>query len=89
MEGATQLACHPLPVHQTPFQRTLWLLACDAHAHGDRADARIMMKMVEAIDEGDYVLLGQIGVAIRSPYRERVGKVPAQRSHDLAANSAR
>ncbi len=70
---------------QTPFQRTLWAIARDAHAAGDRADARIMMKMIEAIDEGDYDELVQLNLALRPHYRDRSGKVPAQRAHDVDA----
>ena len=71
---------------QTPFQRALWGIARDAHAAGDRADARILMKMIEAIDEGDYEQLVQLNLALRSPYRDRSGKVPAHRAHDVDAS---
>jgi hypothetical protein len=74
----------PIPVHQSPFQKNLWNVARDAHAAGDRADARILMRMIEAIDEGDYALLGQLSVALRSAYRERCGPVPSHRSQDGA-----
>jgi hypothetical protein len=78
----------PLAVTQTPFQRTLWGIARDAHAAGDRADARIMMKMIEAIDEGDYGQLAQLSLALRSHYRDRSGRVPKQRTQDVEGNCA-
>lgn len=71
---------------QTPFQRTLWAIARDAHAAGDRADARIVMKMIEAIDNGDYGQLPQLNLALRPPYRDRSGKVPAHRALDVDAS---
>lgn len=77
-----------IPVHQTPFQRTLWRAASDAHAGGDRADARIMMKMVEAIDEGDYELLGQLSLALRPNYRSHIGNLPTRRAEDADAGMA-
>ena len=70
-------------VTQTPFQRTLWGIARDAHAAGDRADARIMMKMIEAIDEDDYEQVAQLNQALRPRYRDRSGKVPTRRSLDV------
>jgi hypothetical protein len=70
-------------VHQTPFQRRLWVLARDAHAAGDRADARILMRMIEAIDEGDYPTLGMLAQALRPGYRERIGPVPGDRARDI------
>ena len=73
------------PVHQTPFQRTLWRAATDAHATGDRADARILLRMIEAIDEGDYATLGQLGQALRPAFRDRLGRVPQTRALDLKA----
>jgi hypothetical protein len=74
-------------VHQTPFQKNLWLVACQAHAAGDRADARIILKMVEAIDGSDYVLAAQLRLALRSTYRDSCGEVPAQRGADEGAVS--
>jgi hypothetical protein len=73
-------------VTQTPFQRNLWAVARDAHAAGDRADARIMMKMIEAIDDGDYEQLAQLNLALRPRYRERSGKVPQRRAQDVDAS---
>ena len=73
---------------QTPFQRTLWGIARDAHAAGDRADARIMMKMIEAIDEGDYAQLAQLNIALRQQYRDRSGRVPTQRAQDVEGSCA-
>lgn len=73
-------------VTQTPFQRTLWGLARDAHAAGDRADARILMRMIEAIDEGDYEQLAQLNLALRPHYRDRSGKVPQRRAQDVEAS---
>jgi hypothetical protein len=73
-------------VAQTPFQRTLWAIARDAHAAGDRADARILMKMIEAIDDGDYTQLAQLNRALRPPYRDRSGKVPTHRALDVEAS---
>ena len=75
-------------MYQTPFQRTLWSVARDAHAAGDRADARIMMRMIEAIDQGDYAMLGQLGLALRAKYRERTGQAPRQRSDDMGEAAA-
>lgn len=54
----------------------MWLLVTDAHAAGDRADARIMLGMIEAIDEGDYAVLAQMSLALQPKYRERVGPAP-------------
>ncbi|MEO6594399.1 MAG: hypothetical protein ABIP94_06575 [Planctomycetota bacterium] len=71
-------------MHQTPFQRTLWLIAKAAHAAGDRADARILMGMIVAIDDGDYQGLPQMTVALRVNYRSQLGKVPADRSVDVS-----
>jgi hypothetical protein len=76
------------PVHQTPFQHTLWLRATEAHAVGDRADSRIMLKMIEAIDDGDYGLLRQLSLALRQHYRDRVGPVPERRAQDLSGGAA-
>jgi hypothetical protein len=74
---------HPsAPVTQTPFQRTLWLVATDAHAAGDRADARIMMRMIETIDEGDYANLAPLVAALRPMFRDRLGRIPNGRAHD-------
>jgi hypothetical protein len=70
-------------VHQTPFQRALWILARDAHAGGDRADARILMRMIEAIDEGDYPTLLMLGQGLRPGYRDRIGPIPGDRSDDV------
>lgn len=70
-------------MHQTPFQRLLWIAAKDAHAAGDRADARILMRMIEGIDEGDYELLLQLSQALRPGYRDRIGRVPGQRAQDV------
>jgi hypothetical protein len=75
-------------VHQSPFQRNLWNVARDAHAAGDRADARIIMKMIESIDDGDYSQLGQLTSALRPTYRERCGAVPAHRAQDLERQAA-
>jgi hypothetical protein len=74
-------------VHQTPFQRTLWLRASEAHAVGDRADGRIMVKMIEAIDDGDYGLLRQLSLALRAQYRDRIGPIPERRAQDLAGGA--
>ncbi|MBL8754711.1 MAG: hypothetical protein JNK15_15510 [Planctomycetes bacterium] len=71
-------------MHQTPYQKILWLVACQAHAAGDRADARIILKMVEAIDGCDYVLARQLRLALRAGYRDQCGEVPAQRGFDEA-----
>lgn len=74
-------------MHQTPFQRALWAAARDAHAAGDRADARILMRMIEAVDESDYDQLGPLQAALRPTYRERIGPVPQQRAQDLAGSN--
>ena len=74
-------------MHQTPFQRLLWIAAKDAHAAGDRADARILMRMIEGIDEGDYELLVQLSQALRPGYRDRIGRVPGQRAQDVTHGS--
>ena len=71
-------------MYQTPFQRTLWTLAREAHSLGDRQDARVMLKMIEAIDEGDYELLRQLSLALRPTHRERIGPVPERRAQDEA-----
>ena len=73
----------PRHVHQTPFQRLLWIAAKDAHAAGDRADARILMRMIEGIDAGDYLLLVQLSQGLRPGYRDRIGRVPEQRAQDV------
>ena len=74
---------HPsATVTQTPFQRTLWLVATEAHAAGDRADARIMMRMIETIDEGDYANLVPLVAALRPTFRDRLGRIPNGRAHD-------
>lgn len=75
-------------MYQTPFQRTLWSVARDAHAAGDRSDARIMMRMIEAIDQGDYAMLGQLSLALRARYRDRTGPVPKQRADDTGEAAA-
>jgi hypothetical protein len=86
MSPATLRASSPAlprsPVTQTSFQRTLWRAATAAHAAGDRADARIMLRMIESIDEGDYTTLHQLGQALRGHYRDSLGKVPQARSDD-------
>lgn len=78
---------HVRNVHQTPYQRLLWTIARDAHSVGDRADARILMKMIEAIDDGDYELLRQLSLALRPQYRDRSGAVPERRAQDLATDT--
>lgn len=69
-------------VTQTPFQSSLWRCVTEAHAAGDRADARIMMRMIEVIDEGDYATLNQHAQALRGHYRDRLGRVPSNRAED-------
>ncbi|HEX5053146.1 MAG TPA: hypothetical protein VFZ65_15330 [Planctomycetota bacterium] len=70
-------------MHQTPFQKILWMIAKAAHAAGDRADARILMGMIVAIDEGDYAGLTQMTVALRATYRSLLGPVPSDRVSDV------
>jgi hypothetical protein len=65
----------------------LWTFACEAHAAGDRADARIIMKMIEAIDASDYELARQLCLALRPWYRDRCGEVPVRRGLDEGATS--
>jgi hypothetical protein len=57
-------------------------VATDAHAAGDRADARIMMRMIETIDEGDYANLGPLMAALRPAFRDRLGRIPSGRAND-------
>ncbi|MBL8733276.1 MAG: hypothetical protein JNN13_12975 [Planctomycetes bacterium] len=69
---------------QTDFQRLLWTVVTEAHAAGDRADARILLGMIEAIDAGDYASLPQMALALRQQYRTRIGKVPTSPTvHEL------
>ncbi|MFY9341375.1 MAG: hypothetical protein WAT39_02720 [Planctomycetota bacterium] len=42
------------------------------------------MKMIEAIDDGDYELLRQLSLALRSQYKERAGSLPERRAQDEA-----
>lgn len=74
-------------MHQTPFQTDLWLAAKTAHAAGDRADARILLKMIEAVDADEYAALPGLVAALRPTYRERLGRVPASRGEDIEARS--
>jgi hypothetical protein len=74
-------------LHQTPFQHRLWQIARNAHAAGDRADARILMRMIEAIDNDDYPALPQYFPALRQNYRDVLGKLPASRGKDEGASA--
>lgn len=47
-----------------------------------------MMRMIEAIDQGDYGMLGQLSLALRAKYRERTGPVPQQRGEDVGEAAA-
>lgn len=76
---------HSTPVHQTPFQRRVWLVARDAHASGDRADGRILLNMIEDIDEGNYAGLLMQVQALRPAYRDRVQPIPEDRADDLGS----
>ena len=67
---------------QTPFQKRAWAIAQRAHSSADRADARILMCMVEAIDEGDYASLRQFAVALRAGYRDQLGTIPTSPRDD-------
>ncbi|MFK7739547.1 MAG: hypothetical protein AB8H80_04420 [Planctomycetota bacterium] len=69
-------------VTQTPFQQRAWALAQRAHSSADRADARILMTMVEAIDDGDYDGLAELVLALRSNYRQSLGDVPRSSQQD-------
>lgn len=75
-------------MHQTPFQTDLWLAAKAAHAAGDRADARILMKMIEAVDVDEYAALAGLAAALRAPYRDLLGRVPTHRGDDTTAQSS-
>lgn len=63
---------------QSAFQRRAWVLAQEAHSAADRADARILLRMIEVVDQGDYGALAQLVQALRAPYRERLGEIPAE-----------
>lgn len=69
----------------TPLQQRLWSEACRAHDAGDRADARVLHRMSEAIDEGDYAAVQQLAQTLREVYRTRLGTLPAARAHDAGA----
>ena len=69
-------------VAQTPFQNRAWAIAQTAHSRADRADARILMRMVEVVDEGDYGSLSQLCKALRPGYREQLGTIPESASED-------
>ncbi len=62
---------------QTDFQRRAFTIVQVAHSAADRADARILMRMVELVDEGDYPGLVQMAKALQARYREQLGAIPA------------
>lgn len=74
-----------LAVKQSIFQQRVWRVAQNAHAVADRADARILMRMIEVVDDGDYVDLPELAKALREPYRQSIGVIPADRTDDMTA----
>jgi hypothetical protein len=54
---------------QTSFQRRAWSVAENARSSSDRADARILMRMIELVDCGDYDALEPLAKALQAEYR--------------------
>jgi len=73
-----------LAVPQTDFQRRAFELAQHAHSETDLADARILMRIVEAVDEGDFAGLQQYTQALQGTYRQQLGPVPSGRVREHA-----
>jgi hypothetical protein len=67
-----------LAVSQSDFQRRAFSTAQMAHSAADRADARILMRMVEAVDEGDILDLYQLSLALQARYLDELGPIPDQ-----------
>lgn len=67
---------------QTSFQRRAWSVAQNARSSADRADARILMRMIELVDRGDYEALETLAKALQAEYREGLGIVPAESGED-------
>ena len=67
---------------QTIFQRRAWYVAQNAHSAADRADARILMRMIELVDQGDYTALDQLAQALQVEYRELLGEIPESSMQD-------
>lgn len=68
----------------TAFQQRAWAAAQAAHAAADRADARILLRMIEFVDCGDYEALGPLVKALQEAYRQKLGSVPASCDEDAA-----
>lgn len=62
---------------QSEFQRRAFAIAQQAHSAADRADARILMSIVDAIDERDFESLPQLTQAVQAKYRSQLGDVPS------------
>ena len=65
-----------LALSQTSFQRRAWSVAENARSSSDRADARILMRMIELVDCGDYDALEPLAKALQAEYRTLLGIVP-------------
>lgn len=72
-----------LALSQTSFQRRAWCVAESARSSSDRADARILMRMIELVDCGDYDGLEPLAKALQAEYRELLGLVPGSEQDDL------
>jgi len=71
-----------LALTQTSFQRRAWGVAESARSSADRADARILMRMIELVDCGDYEALEPLAQALQAEYRELLGLVPGSPEDD-------
>ena len=61
---------------QSDFQRRAFSAAQAAHSAADRADARILMRIIEVVDHGDYPALAQLTQALQSRYRYLIEPLP-------------
>lgn len=69
-------------LHQSPFQRRVLAAVEQARAAGDLLDARILMRLVRAVDEADYVVIEPLARVLRPGYRDSIGAIPASRAAD-------
>lgn len=60
---------------QSDFQRRAFLIAQAAHSAADRADARILMRIIEVVDDGDLRELSQLTLALQGKYRDELGSM--------------
>jgi hypothetical protein len=66
----------PTLLPQSDFQRRAFSVAQAAHSAVDRADARILMGIIEVVGDGDLRDLSQLMLALQSKYRDQLGSLP-------------